>query len=210
MSIWKLMAGQWGPKAGDYDFIHIDAISNALPVIESEHLKVHEERSFQAHFDNITTNNDDHRTAIGFTVPDTTTWIHLVLKVMASQPAEVFFEENPTIDNDKGTEQTIYNRNRNSGNTSIVKPLTTAGTAGSITTFTEAQIVGANYTPGTILTHHLLAGGEGPMAVGGEGRGAQEWILDQGGKYLIRMQNIGANTNQHCLDLNWYELVNKH
>ncbi len=205
MGIRKLIAGRWGARADQYDDIKIDAATNAPVTIEHEHYQIHNSSAFKSHFSNTTANTDDHRSAIGFTVPNTAEWVHLIIEVSASHPAEVFLEEAPTIDNDDGTEQTIYNRNRNSAATSIVKPLTTAGTAGSVTTFLEAEIAAANFVAGTILEHLILAGGQGPKAVGGVSRGAQEWILDQGVKYLIRMQNIGANVNTHHLHLDWYE-----
>ncbi len=210
MSNTKLMMGRFGSLAGQIADVRIDASTNSLIAIEYEHRQVHAGSSFKAHFSNTTANNNDHRSAIGFSVPNTTKWIHLIVEVSASHPAEVFIEEAPTIDNGAGTEQTIYNRNRNNATTSTVVSLAGAPAAGSVTTFLEAQIAGANFVAGTILEHLILAGGQGPKAVGGVSRGAQEWILDQGVKYLIRIQNIGANINTHHLHVDWYENINLH
>ena len=52
------------------------------------------------------------------------------------------------------------------------------------------------------------AGGGGPKAVGGSARGAQEWVLAVSTKYLFYLQNIGANANQHHINLSWYEHTN--
>ncbi len=210
MSIRKLIAGRWGARADQYDDIKTDAATNAIAMLEYEHYQVHNGSSFKAHFSNTTANADDHRSAIGFSMPNTTKWIHLIIEVSASHPAEVFIEEAPTIDNGAGTEQTIYNRNRNDATTSTVVSLAGAPAAGEVTTFLEAQIAAANFVAGTILEHLILAGGQGPKAVGGVSRGSQEWILDQGVKYLIRMQNIGATINTHHLHLGWYEHVRLH
>ena len=175
---------RYGSGDGEIDEVRIDASTNSIQTIEYEHHEVHSGNSFTAHFDNSETLINE-RSAIGFTVPNDAKWIHLVVQALTTAPAEFRLEEAPTIDNGAGTEATIYNRNRNSGTASTVISLAGSPAAGAVTTFTEAQINGANYTPGTVIDHMLLAGGEGKKAPGGSGRGSQEWVLDQGVKYLL-------------------------
>ncbi len=210
MSNTKLIMGRYGDAIDQIADVRIDPATNALEFIESAHTRIHDGISFAVFFSNTTTNNDDHRSCIGFTVPNTTEWSHLVVTVSASAAAEVFLEEAPTIDNDDGTEQIIFNRNRNSTNTSGVLSLETVPQAGEVTTFLEAEMAAATYTPGLILDYVQLVGSTGPKALGGVSRGTEEWILDQGVKYLVRMQNIGASTNVHTINLNWYEYTRKH
>ena len=71
--------------------------------------------------------------------------------------------------------------------------------------FGGAEIAAANFVAGTVLDHVQLVGGNVPKAIGGEGRGAQEWNLKKNTKYLLRMQNIGASINLHEIHLDWYE-----
>ena len=185
--------------------LRLDRATNTLQTIEYEHHEIHAGSSFTAHFDNTTANTDDHRTAIGIIVPAGFKWIHLVAEVTASSPAEFLIYEAPTIDNDGGTQATIYNRNRNATTASVVTDISAAPTAGKFETYIEGEIAVANFSDGTVIEHILLAGGEGPKAVGGSARGSSEWILDAGAKYVFVIQNIGASVNQHEIHLDWYE-----
>ena len=187
----------------------IDASTHATTTIEYEHHEIHGGRSFTAHFDNMTTNDNDHRSAIGFQVSNTARWPHMTIEISASYPAEFFLIEAPTIDLADGTEIVIYNRDRNSTNASTILDLANPQVAGKVTTYTEAQIAAATFSGGTTLVHQFLVGGGGPKAVGGIARGAQEWILDQGAKYILLMQNVGANINLHEIHIDWYEHINK-
>lgn len=187
----------------------IDKATHATVTIELEHCMIHKGYAFNAHFDNTTANADDARSAIGFSTPNTTNWLHLIIGIAASSPAEFFLLRAPTIDLGAGTEKNIHNRNENSTNTSDALSLANPQVAEQVTTYTEAQLAAANLAGGTELGHKLLAGGEGPKAFGGVGRGSQEWVLKQGAKYLFIMQNVGANINIHEINLNWYELIDK-
>ena len=187
----------------------VDSATHVTTTIEYEHHEIHSGSSFTANFDNTTTNDDDHRSAIGFQVSDTARWPHMVINVSSSHPAEFSLIEAPTIDLAAGTEVVIYNRDRNSLNVSTILDLASPQVAGKVTTYTEAQIGAATFSGGTVLAHKTLIGGGGPQAVGGVGRGGQEWILDQGAKYVLVMQNIGGNINLHEIHMDWYEHINK-
>lgn len=186
-----------------------DASTGAVMTVEYAHHEIHSGSSFAVGYSVTTGNNDDHRTSIGFTAPNTTKWMHLVATVSASHAAEFFLREAPTIDNDAGTQAVAYNRNRNSTKVSTVLSLEGTPTAGSVTTFTEAQLAGATFSGGTSLEYVLMQAGGGPKAVGGASRGSQEWILDQGVTYLLTVQNVGANANTHVIHLDWYEHTDK-
>ena len=187
----------------------VDSATHALNFVDYEHHEIHSGSSYSANFDNTTDSTDDHRSAIALQTPNTTKWAHMVVEVTASSPAEFSIIEGITIDLGAGTEKTIYNRNRNSTNVSTLVNLANPQVAGSVTTYTEAQLAASNLAGGTAIEHILLAGGEGPKAVGGAARGASEWILDQGVKYLFVIQNIGANANMHEIHLAWYEHTSK-
>jgi len=187
----------------------IEEETKALIVIDYAHHEVHNGNSYMAHYDLTTSSANDHQTAIGFTTPNTTKWLHLLIRIAASSPAEFSIDEVPTIDDEKGTALVAYNRDRNSSNISGILSLASTAVAGQATSYTNTQIAAASYSAGTIIGHYLLAGGKGPRVVGGTNRGSQEIILKQNTKYLFLMQNIGANANLHEIHLNWYEHTNK-
>lgn len=184
-----------------------DASTGAASQVSYEHHEIHGGSSFSAHFDNTTANADDARTAIGFKTPNTTKFGHLVVQITASSPAELSILEAPTIDNDAGTQSTIFNRNRNSAKESTMVDISAAPTAGKFEAYIEAEL--ATLAGGTTIEHIQLAGGEGPKAVGGNSRGSQEWILKANTIYIIVLQNIGANINLHEIHLDWYEHTDK-
>ena len=187
----------------------IDGMTNALRTIDYAHHEVHGGGSFTTHFNNTTTSDNDHRSVIAFTTAAGTKLCHLVMTVSASGAAEAFILEGASaIDLDEGTEAAIYNRYRDSIKTSTVLSLESPAVANFVTTFTEAQIAGADMTGGTTIEHLVLAGGEGKKAVGGVARGSEEWILAAGTTYLFYLQNIGASVNLHHINLNWYEHTN--
>ena len=186
-----------------------DPMTGALMTIDYPHHELHSGSSFTASYTNVTTNNNLHRSAIGFTTPNTTKWFHSIAAISASDPAEVFVCEAATIDDDDGTQAVAYNRNRNSAKVSTVLSLEGTPTAGSITTFTEAQVVAATFTCGTELAYGVIQEGGGPQAVGGVARGIQEWILKQNTTYVIVVKNTAQNPNAHNIRLDWYEHTNR-
>lgn len=187
----------------------IDPQTNALVVIPYEHYELHGESAFTIHYTVTTANSDDHRTGIVFKTPAGSKKAHMTIEVTASHPAEAFLLEGPTIDDDPGANIVTYNRDRSSSVTSILTSKEATGTAGEVTTLTEAQIAAASFSGGTELDYMILAGGEGPKAFGGQDRSAQEWILKPSTVYMVYLKNIGANTNIHLLRFDWYEHTDK-
>ena len=194
----------------NYVVPRVDASTHAFNTITYAHHEIHAGSSYSSHFGRTTANADDARSVMAFTTPNSTKWLHIVASASASSPAEFFILEDPTtLDLDEGTPKTVFNRNRNSVNVSGVLPIVTTPVAGTVTTFTETQINGAQLTGGAVIEHMLLAGGEGPKAIGGLSRGSQEWILKPNKKYLFILQNIGTNVNLHQISLDWYEHTDK-
>lgn len=186
----------------------IDATNEAVKTVDYTHAEIHEGNSFSAHLDNTTANQDVHRTFIGFECPNTAKWFHLVMSVATSNAAEAFFVEDVTIDLDEGIEIDVYDRNRNTANTSMVIPLTAAGTPGKISCYDETALAGATFSYATELDHVQLVAGSGPKAIGGDERGDQEWVLKQGIRYGLFIRNIGASVNLHELHFDFYEHEN--
>ena len=207
MSVWKLLTARWGSGAGETDEVRIDASTNALETIEYEHHEIHAGSSFTCHFNNDTTNIGE-MTAIAFNTPDTDKWVHLIIEAESTGSAYVALYENPSIDDDEGTQLTIYNRNRNSATTATVTSIETVPVANTATSYNEAQAAGANITTTTELARTYIGSGE-RKSVGGGNRGVQEWVLDQNQQYIaiiVALTNDDATSN---LTLDWYEHTDK-
>ena len=182
-----------------------DASTRTLQIIEYEHHEIHSGSSYNSHYSNTTTSDDNHRTGIAFKTP-VTKEMHLVAALSASSAAEVFLLEAPTIGTAAaGTRKLIYNRSRVSTNTSLCRDEEAGNIAGGVSTYTEAQLVTANVSGGTELEYQILQAGSGPKPLGGTARGTEEWILKADTIYLIFIRNIGAAANAHNISLNWYE-----
>lgn len=185
--------------------VKVDAATNALVSITLAHHEIHEGCAFSVHIDNTTANSGDDRTLLGFECPGDASWAHLTVQASASNAAEVFLYEDVTIDDDEGTEIPIEDRNRNTGNTSTMLSFGNPAVAGLATWMNESEVNLANFSAATILDHFQLVAGAGPKAVGGDQRAEQEWVLKQGLKYAVVIQNIGATVNLHEIHLEFYE-----
>ena len=194
---------------GRLSLSNVDSATGAVNTIDYEHHEIHSGSSFTQHYTNTTTNDDNHRTGIGFTTADSAKWMHITIEVTATHPAEVFLLEAPTIDADPGTNIAVLNRNRNIINTSSAGSLEAVPATDEVTTLNEAQFAAATFSGGAELEYMLLAGGGGPKAVGGAGRGEQEWVLAPKTKYVIYIKNVGANINTHLIHIDWYAHTNK-
>ena len=196
-------------SAGVFESIMMDPHSGSLLFIDPAHKEIHDGDSFQAHYTVTTASTDDHRTMIGFETAAASEdkKMHMIIEVAASQPAEAFLMEGVTIDDDPGANVAVLNRNRvGTPDTAVViGSLEASVQLGEFTTLNEAQVAAATFSGGTELDYMLLAGGEGPRAFGGSSRGSQEWMLKAATKYVIYIQNIGANANIHAINANFYE-----
>ncbi len=184
----------------------IDSTTVALMVIDYSHHEIHSGSAFACHYDVTTAATNDHVSAIGLLTPPGSPFMHMTMRVSASNPAEAFILESPTtIVLGTGSDVAIYNRNRTSSKTSKAASIEAPAVAGGITTFNNTEYGNLTVVGGTTIDHVILAGGEGPKAVGGTHRGDEEWILKPDTFYLFRLQNIGANANLHQINLDWYE-----
>jgi len=187
----------------------IDGTTNALRIIEYEHHEIHSGASFTVDYSETTANSDDDRTIIGLTTPDTARWVHVIITITAVEAAEFLIYEAPTFTAGEGTDQAIYNRNRNSATTSTVLNQDATPEVAKVTTYDETEAVGLDYSGGTLVEYVLLSAGSGPRQVGGTSRGSQEWVLKQDTSYLFILQNVGASVNTHVINLSWYEHQNR-
>ena len=189
----------------------IDTATRTLQTIEYEHHEIHSGSSFHCHFENLTTNIGE-QSVIAFNTPDTTKWIHIIVVCVVGSITRCSIVEAPSIDVDEGTQLNIYNRDRNSDNTSIVTSIATTPVVNKVTSFNEAQATNANITE-TIQLDAIVLGAAGAnpakSGVGGQARGQLEWILKQGTQYAFMAESLSADDNIHVVELNWYEHTNK-
>ena len=185
-----------------------DKATHALSVIEYPHHEVHGGSAFTCHFSNDCTNTGE-MTVIAFNTGDSKKWVHLVAEVTATAAAYFAVYETTSIDNGEGTTLTIYNRNRNSSNTSTVSTIEATPTVGSATSFNEGQANGANITTTTELVRTYVGAGEKVNASGGDTRGVSEFVLKQNTQYAFMLVSTTDDDNTHNIVLDWYEHQDK-
>lgn len=195
-------------KTGDntYQTPRLDKSTHALETIEYEHHEIHSGSSFTAYYTITTAATNGHRSGLYIMTPIAKE-IHAIISFSASVAANFSLCEAPTIAADTGTDAVvIYNRNRNSSKSSLIKDNAAARAANRYTTLTEAQIAGdGTWATGTVIrTEPLIAGG-GPKPAGGESRGEQEYILKHDTAYVFLITNTVATANTHHILLDWYE-----
>jgi len=197
--------------SGSTSGVNIDTATYAAMTIEYEHHEIHSGSSFACHYENFCTNAGE-QTVIAFNTPNTTKWLHIVAVGSCTAVTRFSIVENPTIDNDEGTQLTIYNRDRNeTTKTSGVTSIESTPVANKATSFNEAQAENANITETTQLDSIIIgSGGAGASGgIGGSARAGAEWILKQNTQYAFIAESMDANNNYHTIELTWYEHTNK-
>ena len=209
MQLPKELKNIYGFDGTHYHPVRIDASTHAIQTIEYEHHEIHGGSSYTAHYTRTTAATNGHRSAIYIRTPIVKE-IHMIASFSASVAANLSICEGITIDVNEGTNGVaIYNRDRNSSNTSGIRDNATAQTANKFTTFDETALGNANFSAGTVLRTSPLSVGTGPKAAGGADRGEQEYILKRDTKYLFLITNTVATANVHHVLIDWYELTNR-
>lgn len=166
--------------------IKIDETTRILEIITDEHHEVHAGSHY--FIKDFTDLGNGATQDILIVTPDETAWAHLVLAVTHELEASVQFYED-TVVSANGTEQTIFNSNRNSSNTAGCK-------------IYEGPTV---TTVGTLLEQDQKGSAK---KFGGAGRSADEIILKQNTNYLLRTTNQTASDNLVNWELVFYEHTN--
>lgn len=187
-----------------------DDASGILVVITDAHHHIHEEFSFTAHYARTTGATNGHRSAMYIKTPPGSKMCHVVVSFAASTGADLTVCEAPTVAPNVGTHANIiFNRYRDSVNTSIVLDNATSPAANKFTTLDEAEIAAdGTWNLGTILRQEPLTVGTGPRPAGGTSRGMQEYVLKADKAYVFVLTNTAASANDHLIELDWYEHTN--
>ncbi len=189
-----------------------DKMTGAAPVMEYEHVAIHDGKSFSAHYESEAPlpTNAGEETAIGFITPISTTGrIHMIIDVRADDESVWELREDSAIVLGSGTNLAALNRFRDSTNTTHifnndVLPATT------LTSYTVAEANVAGLAGGTILHSETIAIAAGPpfaSVVNAQVRGQREWILAAETEYVIIVTSSTIADTVHEISLNWYEHV---
>ncbi len=163
----------------------------------------------------------NYRSAITFKTGNTAKWCHMIVSVAASDAADAYIYEAVLIGGGTAGQPealSIYNRNRNSSNTSLCISTHSTPVTGGMSGWTEAKLADGNpgddddwaVTSEVELEHMPIGVGEDKQSsLGGANRGTQEIILKQNTIYMIMVKSRNANDNTHLIHLDWYEHTDK-
>jgi len=90
-----------------------DRSTGASTMVEYEHHEVHSGSAYETTTYNTDLDSGD-KLIMAFKTPDTTKEIHMVAAMRNSSESIAYILEAPTITDGTGTEQVVYNKNRNS------------------------------------------------------------------------------------------------
>lgn len=166
--------------------VNVDRISESLGVIDVLHHRTHQGVVFdRSHtFAGVLAGND---VDILLQVPAEGPPSHAQVEVNSGASATVTFFEGTTF-SDPGTALTPVNRNRISSKTAVL-----------LVSHTPVVTM-----PGTELISRFIPSGQGAQAAGGSSS-FEEYILNFGTNYLLRITNEGAQAENINIILTWYE-----
>lgn len=178
----------------------LDKTTRAKETIEYEHHEVHAGDSYIS--DVVDTSMGDGDTLVlAFKTPNTTKWAHMVVSGWCKTAGHVDIIEAPTWTTGTGSQNPIYNRDRNSSNTSVLLEDTT----GTFTASSNMVLNPTGESGGTVI-HDFYMGTD--KKTGGEiPRGIAEFILKQNTAYIIKLTADAASSAGQII-LNWYEHTN--
>lgn len=166
---------------------YIASSDRPFPVLDVNHLRLHEGRAFYAY----KLNPYSSMLAAGASIDIAIAWAagktpHLIYSANCGGDAEIYMYENSVVTG--GTEFTALNRNRTSA--------TASGSAILINPTVSSL--------GTQLHAEFIAGGVGKKAGGGDAY-ASEMVLSPLTTYLFRLTNVNGTAHMAHLYLEWYE-----
>lgn len=166
---------------------YIASSDKAFPVIDVNHLRLHEGRAFYAY----KLYPDAAKLAAGASIDIAIAWAsgikpHLVYDANCGGDAELYLYENAVVTG--GTALSSFARNRTIATTSA-----------------SAILLNPTITStGTLLEAEFIAGGTGKKSGGGIA-GTTEQILSPLTTYLFRLTNVNGTDHMAYLHLEWYE-----
>jgi len=172
---------------GNFEYQYLDNVHNASSSLDVVHAQIHKGNVYTAGY--LFTAVASAATATFLSSVHAATYRHRIISVAALGNSLVQFYEGTTTSSD-GTALTIFNRNRNSANTS--------GTTLFYTPSVTAD--------GTELPPDYIFGGSKSKAGGGEGGFDSEYVLKPSTKYLVRITNQSGAAENIIISPTWYEI----
>lgn len=172
-----------------------DEVSGAAVMLDLAHHEIHEGDSFSIRHVG-TGKNDGETIAVYLKTPNTTKRIHAFMDWSASGAAYGIKYEAPTITAGTGVQAAVFNRERNSGNTSTVWDNTNPAVQNKVTT--DPTKTGN----GTIISTEFAGAAK---SEGAQVRGEHEWVLKQNTAYLFVVESDAAALTLG-MSLRWYEV----
>lgn len=166
---------------------YIASSDKAFPVIDVNHLRLHEGRAFYAY----KLYPDAAKLVAGASIDIAIAWAsgikpHLVYDANCGGDAEIYLYENAVVTG--GTALSSFARNRTVATTSA-----------------SAILLNPTVTStGTLLEAEFIAGGTGKKSGGGIA-GTTEQVLSPLTTYLFRLTNVNGTDHMAYLHLEWYE-----
>ena len=176
--------------------VRINADSEGLITIDVGHSKVHQGNSYLSWINDEDLDNNE--TLVLSFKTDATKEMHMTLLTNGTVEGNSEVREGVTWDTGTGTPNPIYNRNRNSSNTSMALE----DTDGSFNATMNLVLNPDNVTGGTVIDRHHFGVGK---KAGGEAREREEIELKKDTNYCFVITSEG-NDNDVLLKLSWYEI----
>jgi len=185
MSILRLIAARWGAGSNDVTDVRIDAVSNGLQTICTEHHEMHEGDHYFFKSFIADTGGLGSPTLFSFTTPNTATRIHAKASLSPDVDYTVSILEGAVISG--GTPLDGINNDRDSAN------------------IAELAAVGAPtlVTPGTVIWTARNGGGKDPIGVAPGFN--YEIIAKTNTVYVFELVKNVANNGIVDIDFWWYE-----
>ncbi len=183
-----------GYTGSTYQYPRLDKSTWSIQCISYEHHEIHSGSMYSVSVVDVDLDGGDTM-SLTFKVPDTTKEIHIVVHASNSSKSIFKILEGPTVDTTTGTELTIYNRNGQSSNESILMH------PNLLDTSIIVQNIGITDS-GTVLDPIII--GTGKNKGSGETRGSLERICTQNTIYTFIIIGISDNGGA-SLEIVWYE-----
>ena len=199
----RALIGKYGEGHNDYAEIKMCSHTGAISAIDPEEHSVHDGEAYLCSAGQTVSDTND-RTAIAIKTPLSRKHLHLVASAQSGAGSWFYIREGPTITDGQGATLAVYNRNRNSVNTSgVIDTSATPDLVGSATYFAEADQ--ADYTEnGSLIYQELLSSGDKSRG-GAATWGREGFICKPDTVYLFYLK---ATSDLDCvqnINLGWFE-----
>ena len=194
---------RYGNHHNDIDEVRMCSHTGSLNVLSPEEHYVYEGNAYLCSAGQTVSDTND-RTAIAILTPSSRKHIHIVASAQCGAGSWFYIREGATITDGQGATLAVYNRNRNSPNTSsVIDTSATPDLVGSATYFAEADQ--ADYTEnGSLIYQELLSSGDKSRG-GAATWGREGFVCAPNTVYLFYLK---ATSDLDCIqnvNLGWFE-----